>query len=84
MEDIFWPALIMGPVMIVFGIVVIRFRKTLISVIIEAQSVLFGRRVGQIFADRTGSSALLSPGVGAVVLGVVIILMGVFLPREMF
>ena len=84
MEDIFWPALIMGPAMIVFGMVVIRFRKTLISVIIESQSVLFGRRVGQIFADRTGSSALLSPGVGAVVLGVVIILMGLFLPREMF
>jgi len=74
----------MGPVMIVFGVVVIKFHKPLLSVIIEAQSVLFGRRAGRFFADRTPPSALLFPGVGAVVLGIVIILMGLFLPREMF
>lgn len=82
--DINWPPILMGTVMVIVGGLIIKFQKPLISFIVEAQGVMFGQRVGRFYADRAKPWALLPVGVFAMGLGVVIVLMGLFMPREMF
>lgn len=74
----------MGVPTIGIGLLVIKFRRGLFAIIVEGQSVMFGRRVAQFQADHSNPSALFYPGIGAILIGVAMILMGLFVPREMF
>ncbi|MFI7579821.1 hypothetical protein [Kocuria kalidii] len=82
--DVVWPPVIAGPVLILIGLAIIKFRKELLSVIVEGQRMMHGQRVGQFFAKHAKPSAMLYPGVGAILLGVIMILAGLFIPPAMW
>lgn len=82
--DVYWFPILIGIGMIIVGVLILRFQKPLISLIIEAQGVMFGQRVGRFYADHAKPWVLLPVGIGSVAIGVINILMGLFVPREMF
>jgi len=82
--DVYWLPVLMGIPTIGIGLLIIKFRRGLFAIIVEGQSVMFGRRVAQFQAKHSNSSALLYPGIGAILMGVAMILLGLFAPREMF
>jgi hypothetical protein len=82
--DVVWPPVIAGSALIVIGLVIIKFRRELLSVIVEGQQMMHGQRVGQFFARHTKPSAMLYPGVGAILMGVLLILAGLFIPPAMW
>lgn len=79
--EIFWPPVIIGPVAIIIGILIVRFHKPLASGTAEAQRAAFGR-FGEFMASKSRPSGVIVPGIGFIVIGVVAILMGLFIPPE--
>ncbi|MEX5296640.1 hypothetical protein QYM41_15285 [Kocuria sp. CPCC 205268] len=77
--EIFWPPVIIGPVAIIIGILIVRFRKSIVSGTAEAQRAMFGR-LGEFVASQARPSGALIPGIAFIVIGVAAILMGLFIP----
>ena len=77
--EIFWPPVIIGPVAIIIGILIVRYRKSLASGTAEAQRAMFGR-FGEFVASQSRPSGALIAGIGFIVIGVAALLMGLFIP----
>ena len=77
--EIFWPPIIIGPVAIIIGILIVRYRKSLASGTAEAQRAMFGR-FGEFVASQSRPSGALIAGIGFIVIGIAAILMGLFIP----
>ena len=79
--DIFWPPVLIGPVAIIIGVVAIKYRKGMASGIAEGQRTMFGK-AGELIARQSKPSGVVVAGAGGILIGVVMILMGLFIPPE--
>lgn len=77
--DIMWPAVIIGMVAIVIGIVAIKARKNLTSAIAEGQRASFGR-FGETVARQARPSGVVVAGVFFIIIGIAGIVMGLLIP----
>lgn len=78
-----WGSVFIGVLALTMGITTIVARKRLASGIAEGQRTMFGR-AGEKIARQSKPAGVLIAGIGAVLIGVTAIVLGVVMPPEAF
>lgn len=79
--DFYWPVFITGTLLVAAGVAVIRHRQDSASDVVEGQRTMFSR-VGEKIADQSKVSGTLGAGIGAILFGVLGIVLAYVVPPD--